>query len=77
MTSSEPALAAYQRSLSAYHSAARTAAVTGDPRHWKHARILRDIVREKRVIYEAEFVLQQIEGRERRNAELMGRRLPP
>jgi hypothetical protein len=78
MTSiSERALAAYKRATEAYALASAVAAKTGDPRHRKHAKVLRAIALERGAIYEAEFALQQIQLRERRNQQLTGKRLPP
>ena len=77
MTTSRPALLAYRRAVAVYADAATVATRTGDPRHWKHAKALRQIARERQAVYESDFVLEQIELRERRNAQLTGKRMPP
>lgn len=57
---------AYKRAVEAYAQASAVAAKTGDRRHYKHAKIMKEIAHEKQAAWQAEAELQRITARERR-----------
>jgi hypothetical protein len=59
MMTTDVAFAAYLRALNAYAQASAVATRTNDVRHYKHARILKEIAHEKFVAWRAEAALQR------------------